>query len=151
MPKGRVEKKQSRLHSIDDVISLIGLRKDSALNLVSQIEKGLEYSSIEHFIRKTNLQREEAISLVRISPRTLVRRKEKGRFSLDESDRILRAARIVSQAQQLFEGDTGAANRWLKTSQAALGGATPMEYAKTEAGAREVEALIHRLEYGIFS
>jgi putative toxin-antitoxin system antitoxin component (TIGR02293 family) len=136
---------------IPDAASLIGLKVAGTFELIASIKRGLEYASMEHFIRKANLQRDEAIDLVGISARTLVRRKEQGRLSPDESDRLVRAARIVSRARQLFEGDGAAANRWLKTSQPALGGATPMEYAGTEAGAREVEALIHRLEYGVFS
>jgi len=136
---------------VPDATSLIGLEVAGTLELIASIKRGLEYASMEHFIRKANLRRDEAIDLVGISARTLVRRKEQGRLSPDESDRLVRAARIVSQAQQLFEGDSSGANRWLKTSQPALGGATPMEYAGTEAGAREVEALIHRLEYGVFS
>jgi putative toxin-antitoxin system antitoxin component (TIGR02293 family) len=134
-----------------DVTSLLGLEGGGTWELVGQIKKGLGYGSIEHFIRKADLPRDEAIGLVRISARTLVRRKEKGRLSPDESDRLVRAARIVSQSRRLFEGDADAANHWLKTSQPALGGSTPAEYAKTEVGAREVEALITRLEHGVFS
>ncbi len=134
-----------------DVTYLIGLKSAGTSELIDHIKKGLEYSSIEHFTRKASLRREEVIGIARISSRTLIRRKEKGRLSPDESDRLVRAARIFSRAQQLFEGDLSAVNRWLKTSQPALGGATPLEYAATEAGAREVEALINRLEYGIFS
>jgi putative toxin-antitoxin system antitoxin component (TIGR02293 family) len=157
MPKVAIEKRKGappvkvKRSKAPDLISLIGLKVAETCELIALIKKGLEYSSVEHFIRKANLQRDEAIDLVGISARTLVRRKEKGRLSPDESDRLVRAARIVSGAQQLFEGDAAAANRWLKTSQPALGGATPMEYAGTETGAREVEALINRLEYGIFS
>jgi putative toxin-antitoxin system antitoxin component (TIGR02293 family) len=142
---------KTKAFKILDVPSLIGLKSAGTVELISRIAEGLEYHSMEHFISKTNLRREEAINIVQISPRTLIRRKEKGRLSRDESDRLVRAARIFSQAQQLFEGDTASTNRWLKTSQPALGGATPIEYAKTEAGAREVEALISRLEYGVFS
>jgi len=133
-----------------DAMSLTGLEVAGTFELVASIKRGLEYGSMEHFIRKANLQRDEAIDLVGISARTLVRRKEQGRLSPDESDRFVRAARVVSQAQELFEGDAAAANRRLKTSLPALGRATPMEYAGTEAGAREVEALIYRLEYGVF-
>ncbi len=157
MPKVGAEKKKGappakgKRFLAPDAMSLIGLKVAGTFELIDHIKKGLEYSSMEHFIRKANLRREEAIDFVGISARTMVRRKEKGRFSTDESDRLVRAARIISRAQQLFEGDAAAANRWLKTSQPALGGATPMEYAGTEAGAREVEALINRLEYGVFS
>jgi putative toxin-antitoxin system antitoxin component (TIGR02293 family) len=134
-----------------DVPSLLGLKAGGTVELLGQIKRGLGYNSIEHFIREADIPRDEAIGLVRISTRTLARRKEKGRLSPDESDRLVRAARIVSQARQLFEGDADAANRWLKTSQPALGGSTPTEYAQTEIGAREVEALITRLEHGVFS
>jgi putative toxin-antitoxin system antitoxin component (TIGR02293 family) len=140
-----------RVFRASDVTSLLGLKAGGTVELLGQIKRGLGYNSIEHFIREADIPRDEAIGLVRISTRTLARRKEKGRLSPDESDRLVRAARIVSQARQLFEGDAEAANRWLKTSQPALGGSTPTEYAQTEIGAREVEGLITRLEHGVFS
>jgi len=39
---------------------------------------------------------------------------------------------------------------WLTRAQPALGGAIPLELAKTGLGTREVEALIGRLEHGVF-
>ena len=59
--------------------------------------------------------------------------------------------RVLGKALELFEGDSRAAERWLSSPKAGLGGAVPSELAKTEAGAREVEALIGRLEHGVFS
>ena len=59
--------------------------------------------------------------------------------------------RVLGKALKMFEGDSRAAERWLSSPRRALGGATPLELAKTEAGAREVEALIGRLEHGVFS
>lgn len=119
--------------------------------LIVKVKEGFAYQSLEHFIERTQLPREEAIELVRISPRTMLRRREAGRLSPEESDRLVRAARIIDLTRKLFENDVKAANRWLNTPQPALAGSTPLEYAKTEVGAREVEALIYRLEYGIFS
>ena len=37
------------------------------------------------------------------------------------------------------------------TPQRALGGAIPLDIAKTEVGAREVEQIIGRLEQGVFT
>jgi putative toxin-antitoxin system antitoxin component (TIGR02293 family) len=156
MSKAKVERVKKN-HAIRvnykglDVMSLLGLKAGGTVELLGQIKRGLGYSSIEHFIREADLPRDEAIDLVQISTRTLARRKERGRLSPDESDRLVRAARIVSQARRLFEGDAEAANRWLKASQPALGGSTPTEFAKSEIGAREVEALISRLEHGVLS
>jgi putative toxin-antitoxin system antitoxin component (TIGR02293 family) len=41
--------------------------------------------------------------------------------------------------------------RWLNSPQVGLGGAIPLEYAETEVGAREVEHLLGRIEYGVYS
>ena len=149
--KAEAVKKDSAVPGNSDVESLLGLKAKGVPELLGQVKVGLEYNSLESFVRKTHFPREEAFNLVRISPRTLARRKEKGRLSPEESDRLVRAARIVSQTLRLFEGNAEAVNRWLKTSQPALGGSTPIEYAQTEIGAREVEALITRLEHGVFS
>jgi putative toxin-antitoxin system antitoxin component (TIGR02293 family) len=117
--------------------------------LLEHIKRGLGYSSWENFIRNTDLRKKDAVSLVQISPRTLSRRKEEGRLRPVESDRLIRAARIFALASDLFDGNIDSAREWLTAAQPALGGSTPIEYASTEPGAREVEALIGRLEHGI--
>lgn len=63
----------------------------------------------------------------------------------------MRLARLTEAAIELFEGDTEAAQGWMKAPRAVLGGKTPLEMAATEIGAREVENLILRLEDGVFS
>ena len=130
-------------------VSLLGLGVKETSDLLRQIGKGLPYRSLVHFLDATDLRKEDAITLVRISPRTLSRRKDQGRFKPDESDRLVRAAQIFAQALELFEGDLDSAREWLTSAQPALGGSTPIEFATTEVGAREVEALIGRLEHGI--
>jgi uncharacterized protein (DUF2384 family) len=39
----------------------------------------------------------------------------------------------------------------LRSPQIGLGGAVPLAYAETELGAREVEDLLGRIEYGVYS
>ncbi len=43
------------------------------------------------------------------------------------------------------------ARAWLTSPVRALGGATPLQYASVEPGAREVERLLVRLEHGVYS
>ncbi|OGF97919.1 MAG: hypothetical protein A2Z06_03925 [Candidatus Glassbacteria bacterium RBG_16_58_8] len=117
--------------------------------MLERIRKGIPYRAWERFLRNTALSNHEAAILVRISPRTLQRRKEEGRLHPDESDRLLRATRIYAEALGLFEGKDERTRQWLTTPQPALGGSTPLEYASTELGAREVENLVGRLEHGI--
>jgi putative toxin-antitoxin system antitoxin component (TIGR02293 family) len=98
-----------------------------------------------------NVSNQRLAHLVQISDRTLIRRSREGVLRTDESERLLRIARIYSLAVQLFEGDTSSARSWLSRSNRALRGDSPLEAAKTEEGAREVEYLIKRLEHGVFS
>ena len=81
----------------------------------------------------------------------MTRRKRDGRFLPDESDRLLRASRLFGKTLELFETDRDTATEWLTTAQPALGGAVPIDLAKSEVGAREVERLLGRLEHGVFS
>ena len=60
----------------------------------------------------------------------------------------MRFARIWSLAVDVFENRDGA-RAWLKEETLGLGGRIPLEVAKSEAGAREVETLLRRIDYGI--
>ncbi|HEX9669674.1 MAG TPA: antitoxin Xre/MbcA/ParS toxin-binding domain-containing protein [Thermoanaerobaculia bacterium] len=132
-------------------VVLLGRKTFGTRALLKSVEEGLPFSAFEHLLRNTALPVAELTELVQIRPRTLSRRKEQGRFEPDESDRLLRASRLFAQALELFEGDLDAARGWLAEAQPALGGAVPLAVARTEAGAREVEQLIGRLEHGVFS
>ncbi len=48
-------------------------------------------------------------------------------------------------------GGIEAARQWLKSPQRGLGGVIPLDYAQTETGAREVENLLGRIDYGVYS
>lgn len=130
---------------------LLGFEPVDSIGLVRRVEEGFPYRALERLRTNMGLSREAVADIVQIKARTLDRRRERGRLEPEESDRLLRVARIFGRAIGLFEGDAGAAKRWLSSPQRTLGGATPLEMAKTETGAREVENLIGRLEHGVFT
>jgi putative toxin-antitoxin system antitoxin component (TIGR02293 family) len=130
---------------------LLGLRASRIPELLNLIRAGLAYNAWENFIRNTALSKKDALRLIGMKERTLDRRKKEGKLHPDESDLLIRGARIFVMALELFEGDMEATRRWLTAPQIALGGETPIEYASTDLGAREVEALIGRLEHGVAS
>jgi putative toxin-antitoxin system antitoxin component (TIGR02293 family) len=132
-------------------VSLLGLEVPETLALLARVEAGFPYTAFERFQRNVDLSTHELATLVQIKPRTLARRKEEGRLSAEESDRLLRASRVFGKALELFEGDLDATRTWFSTPAPALGGRTPQEVSGTEVGAREVENLIGRLEHGVFS
>lgn len=132
-------------------VVLLGLETFDAPDLLRAVRKGFLYRTFERFLRNTSLPFETMTKLIDIPRRTLTRRKREGRFLPDESDRLLRASRLFGRTLELFEGDRNAATEWLTKAQPALGGALPIDLAKTDVGAREVETLIGRLEHGVFS
>ena len=129
--------------------SLLGIKSYDTIKLLEQVEKGLSYKAFERLQRNIVLSLKRLAELIGIPPRTLARRKEEGRLLPDESDRLLRLSRIFAASLELFEGDFHAARTWLFTPQPALGGGIPIEFSRSEVGAREVENLIGRLEHGI--
>jgi putative toxin-antitoxin system antitoxin component (TIGR02293 family) len=130
---------------------LLGLDPVDTPRLVELVEEGFSFGELERLRQNMGLSREEISELVQIRPRTLDRRKREGRLHPEESDRLLRASRVFGEAIVLFEGNAEGALRWLFSPQMALGGAVPLEMARTEIGAREVENLVGRLEHGVFS
>jgi putative toxin-antitoxin system antitoxin component (TIGR02293 family) len=130
---------------------LLGLDPMGTPRLVERVEEGLSFRDLERLRQNMGISMDEIAELVQIRPRTLDRRKKEGRLHPEESDRLLRATRVFGRAIALFEGDVEGALGWLSTPKRALGGAVPLEMARTEIGAREVEGLIGRLEHGVFA
>jgi putative toxin-antitoxin system antitoxin component (TIGR02293 family) len=118
--------------------------------LIRQIQKGLRFSELETLQNSIGMPFEQLAAKLCISRSTLQRRKAAGRLSPDESDKVVRFSRLLRQATDLF-GDVEKARAWLKHPQYGLGGAVPLDYARTEAGAREVENLLGRIDYGVYS
>jgi putative toxin-antitoxin system antitoxin component (TIGR02293 family) len=143
-----LEKKRGGPHFY---VRLLGLQTFDGPRLLEKVDAGFSFKTLLRFQRNIHLSFRELASFVQIKPRTLERRREEGRLNPEESDRLLRASRIFGMALALFEGDADAARSWLSAPTPGLGGHTPLEIARTEVGAREVENLIGRLEHGVFS
>ena len=131
--------------------SLLGVKAMDNIKLAKAVEAGLSYSSLERLGRLTGLPLEQLRVAVRITPRTLVRRKQSNKLSPEESDRLVSLSRLLSLTFELFEGEAGSALHWFTEPNRGLGGLAPLHAASTETGSREVEDLIGRLEHGVFS
>ena len=130
-------------------VALVGLRAEDPIGIFKAVQKGLRFAAVETFQRSSGLSTAELAEAVVIPLRTLARRKDQGRLEPEESDRLLRVARVFGKALDLFEGDAAQARGWLSIPQRALGGERPLVLAQTDLGAREVEALADRLEHGV--
>jgi putative toxin-antitoxin system antitoxin component (TIGR02293 family) len=118
--------------------------------LIRKIQKGLRFSELETLQNSIDLPFEQLAAKLAISRSTLQRRKAAGRLSPDESDKVMRLSRLLEHATNVF-GDIERARAWLKFRQRGLGGAIPLDYAETEVGAREVDDLLGRIEYSVYT
>jgi putative toxin-antitoxin system antitoxin component (TIGR02293 family) len=118
---------------------------------VARIQSGLPAASALAFKAALGLTNEQLASVLGVSMRT-VARLEPAKSHLDpvSGDRLVRSARLYAIAAEVLE-DSAAAAQWLKAPQRALGGAVPLELAQTDVGARAVEALLGRMEHGVFT
>lgn len=118
----------------------------------SRVKAGLPVSELDALRELLGLTVENVAGRVGISIATLSRRRQSGEpLDAGHSDRVLRLARLFRLATELHDGDEQAARHWLRKPARALDGETPLDHADTEVGAREVEALIGRLEHGVYT
>ncbi|HEX4140937.1 MAG TPA: antitoxin Xre/MbcA/ParS toxin-binding domain-containing protein [Candidatus Methylacidiphilales bacterium] len=91
-------------------------------------------------------------ALIAVIPlRTLERRiKLNSVLNAPESERVIRLGRVLSMATDVFD-DKEEASQWMAESLDVLSGRTPIEMCATDAGAREVEQVLGRIEHGVFS
>src|SRR3954467_14514808 len=117
----------------------------TAAKAVDLVRKGLPWAEAVFLADQLTITLEELAGHLDIPASTFFRRKGR-RFTANESDHLMRFANLWALACHTFDSESGAA-KWLKTRQVGLGGAVPLDYAQTEIGAREVEAVLRRIEY----
>jgi putative toxin-antitoxin system antitoxin component (TIGR02293 family) len=113
-----------------------------------RIREGLPVETFDALKRILDLSDQHIASLLHLSPRTVGRRREEGRFAPDESDRIARLARLVDLALEALNEEQDEVRAWFKSPHALLDGETPLHYSDTEPGARAVEDILNAMRYG---
>ena len=117
--------------------------------MVQRVEEGLPVMDVVKFSKQAGFTNDELAKLINIPARTYARRVAgKARLKVHEGERAARLMRVYDRAKQLFVTDENTRG-WFNARILALGGKTPLEYAQTEPGAREVENVIGRIEHGI--
>lgn len=119
--------------------------------MVKRVEEGLPVMEVVKFGKHAGFTNDELAKLINIPARTYARRVAgKARLTLPEGERAARLMRVFDRAKQLFATEENV-RKWLHTELPALGWRTPIDFARTEPGAREVENLLGRIEHGVFS
>jgi putative toxin-antitoxin system antitoxin component (TIGR02293 family) len=127
---------------------MIGVRRlTSDRDLVALVEERLPTGAVDG-LRTYGLTDEEIYSLV-IPRRTLAhRRARREALSRDESDRVVRVARIAALGEEVF-GDRQRSLRWMRSAKRQFQRRTPLQLVATEAGSRVVEELLYRIDEGM--
>jgi putative toxin-antitoxin system antitoxin component (TIGR02293 family) len=139
------------------VAAILGGRKVlgktvSGLDFADLVKQGLPQSALEHVKEILKLSDREVSSALGVSEKTAwrLRHAPTKRLTTVTSDRLYRLARIFALAEEVLE-DREQAREWLRSAQVGLNNRVPFELIETEAGAREVEDLLLRIEYGVLS
>jgi putative toxin-antitoxin system antitoxin component (TIGR02293 family) len=130
----------------------LGKRVRTALDMAELIELGIPQSVARRLRERLKLSERELARSLGISAKTLQRlaRRRAARLTPVQSDRLYRLARLAALAEEVFE-NLDRALEWLRQRQRGLGNRVPLDLMRTEVGAREVEDLLGRIEYGVFS
>ena len=145
-----------QLETTAAVVSLLGGKKVLKQDIAEQdelreiVRRGLPFSALETFVHTMSIPTALIAKVLGLAPRTLARRKDQRLFTSVESDRLYRLARITSLAVHIL-GSQDKATQWLERRNRALGGESPLSLLDTDIGARQVEAVLGRIDHGVFS
>jgi putative toxin-antitoxin system antitoxin component (TIGR02293 family) len=141
-------------HSVPDVLGgelVLGRAVNQGGALAELVREGLPVKALLLLAERLDMRQAEISEKIGIPKRTLTRRlAQHSRLTAIESDRAVRLAQVYSTAAEtLGDGDKAAA--WLKTPNRALRGGRPLDQLDTDPGVREVEDVLGRIAYGVYS
>ena len=132
-------------------LSTMASHSYTLLDVHKDIQQGYKYSCAQAVADRLELNDQELADALGVSLRTLQRIPDKDSLmSPQMSDRLFRLASIVALAEYVLE-DVAVAHQWLRESQRGLGGHQPLAIIGSQAGYREVESLLGRIEHGVYS
>ncbi|WP_263358730.1 type II RES/Xre toxin-antitoxin system antitoxin [Acidicapsa ligni] len=132
-----------------DILLGRSLAKSGAL--ADLVRDGLPVKALLLLAERLDLRQSEIAESIGIPLRTLTRRMASdARLTSAESDRTVRLAQVYATAVETL-GDGNKAAAWLKTPNRALRGQRPLDQLDTDPGVREVEDILGRIAYGVYS
>ena len=128
---------------------ITGIDADTISDLIAAVRQGLPFDVFTQLRNILGVNAATLSQLIGLPVRTLHRRKQEGGFRPEESDNLLRIARVISCVLDFFTDEVEAIH-WLKTPEVTFDDATPLSLLDTEIGAQEVIRLLGQLEHGVF-
>ena len=127
----------------------LGTKLESEQGIIHLVEAGLPLEVLSRMTQR-GLLWEEVCGVI-INPRTLKHRRSKNQpLSKEESERAVRAGRVLARAQAVL-GDQRSALKWLRAPKQRFENHSPMEMLSTEPGGRLVEEMLIQIDEGMFA
>jgi len=141
-------------HSVPEVLGgelVLGRPVNKGGALAELVREGLPVKALLLLAERLDMRQAEISEKIGIPKRTLTRRlTQHSRLTAAESDRAVRLAQVYTTAAETL-GDGEKAATWLKTPNRALRGGRPLDQLDTDPGVREVEDVLGRIAYGVYS
>ena len=141
-------------HSVPDLLggeTVLGHVVGQGGSLAELVRAGLPAQSLFLLAKRLDLRQTEISEKIGIPQRTLTRRLARhARLTAAESDRTVRLAQVYTSAVDTL-GSEDKATQWLKTPNRALRGGRPLDQLDTDPGVREVEDVLGRIAYGVYT
>jgi putative toxin-antitoxin system antitoxin component (TIGR02293 family) len=141
-------------HSVPDLLGgelVLGRQVNQGGALAELVRAGLPAQSLFVLAKRLDLRQAEISEKIGIPQRTLTRRlQQHARLTAAESDRTVRLAQVFNAAVETL-GSEEKATQWLKTPNRVLRGGRPLDQLDTDPGVREVEDVLGRIAYGVYS
>lgn len=141
-------------HSVPDLLggeTVLGHAVGQGGSLAELVRTGLPAQSLFLLAKRLDLRQTEISEKIGIPQRTLTRRLARhARLTAAESDRTVRLAQVYTSAVDTL-GSEDKATQWLKTPNRALRGGRPLDQLDTDPGVREVEDVLGRIAYGVYT
>jgi putative toxin-antitoxin system antitoxin component (TIGR02293 family) len=128
-------------------VSALGEDASTGPGIMRLVRRGLPVTTVEFVLQTGRLTLAELDRIV-LPRKTLMNRRRLGRLTPEQSDRLVRVARLIAVAEETF-GNQDKANVWLRRPTTALGGERPLDLLDTDEGARQVETLLGHIGHGI--
>lgn len=134
----------------ESIAEILGL--STTVRTISQLESavsaGLPKLSLERLSARLHNDHKIASAYkFKVVPQATWKRRN-DRLSVDESERTERLARVLAQAEFVWD-DRNQARDWMTKPHPELQNLAPLDVARTELGARRVEDLLNKLFYGL--
>jgi putative toxin-antitoxin system antitoxin component (TIGR02293 family) len=127
----------------------LGVQAPTTETEILRIVEGRLAPAVIKRLISLGLERGE-IDAVIIPQRTLQhRRSRREKLTVEESDRVLRAIRVLSLAESVY-GSRQRALAWLRKPHPQLDGRAPLSLLRTDTGSRIVEELLVQIDEGMF-